>query len=102
VLCQRNLLSAGFRRDERTPTGGYRIGRNPQGISDKTVWVIKFETMTGEPIAFFRNYALHGTVLDRNTLLTGELACTLGGCVEQMSMEMPVMKTWPNNLEVRR
>lgn len=40
-----------------------RMTYNPERVSDKTVWVIKFETMTGEPIAFFINYAVHGTVL---------------------------------------
>lgn len=35
--------------------GGDRAGRLP---SDKTVYVVKFETITGEPIAFFSNYGI--------------------------------------------
>jgi neutral ceramidase len=34
-------------------------GNNYEGISDKTVAVIKFETLTGEPIAVYYNYAMH-------------------------------------------
>ncbi len=39
------------------------IGNNPDGVSDKTVAVIKFETLGGEPLAIFSNYGVHGTVL---------------------------------------
>lgn len=37
-------------------------GFNTDGPSDKTVSVIKYETLTGEPIAFYINYAVHGVV----------------------------------------
>jgi len=61
-------------RDLLTPAGTYRLGRNPDGPSDKTVWVVKFETPAGEPIAVLINYAVHGTVLGSKTsLLSGEL-----------------------------
>lgn len=43
--------------------GGYLIGRNPHGPSDKTVAVFRFETMDGKPLAFFINYAVHGSVM---------------------------------------
>jgi hypothetical protein len=61
-------------RDFLTPAGTYTLGRNPDGPSDKTVWVLKFETPAGEPIALLINYAVHGTVLGAKTsLLSGEL-----------------------------
>ena len=49
-------------RDEYT-TEGWKIGVNPEGPSEKTVWVIKFETNSGEPIAILMNYAVHSVVL---------------------------------------
>jgi hypothetical protein len=61
-------------RDIMTPGGTFTLGRNPDGPSDKTVWVVKFESLTGEPIAVLINYAVHGTVLGPKTsLLSGEL-----------------------------
>jgi hypothetical protein len=35
-------------------------GVNTQGVSDKTVAVMKFETLDRQPIAFYINYAVHG------------------------------------------
>ena len=48
--------------------GGWMLGNNPDGVSDKTVAVIKVETTSGEPIAIFSNYAVHGTVLGQGNL----------------------------------
>lgn len=48
--------------------GGWMLGNNPEGISDKTVVVLKFETRAGEPFAIFSNYAVHGTVLGQGNL----------------------------------
>jgi neutral ceramidase len=39
------------------------LGFNPEGPSDKTVAVVKFETPSGEPIAVFMNYAVHAVVM---------------------------------------
>ncbi len=49
-------------------SGGWMLGNNPDGVSDKTVAVIKFETASGEPLAIFTNYAVHGTVLGAGNL----------------------------------
>ncbi len=43
--------------------GYYTIGRNPQGPSDKTVRVFRFSDLQDNPIAFFVNYAVHGSVM---------------------------------------
>jgi hypothetical protein len=60
-------------RDEFTAEG-WKLGVNPNGPSDKTVWVVKFETMSGDPIAILMNYAVHAVVLGpENTLVTGDL-----------------------------
>jgi hypothetical protein len=61
-------------RDEYA-SGKWVLGYNPDGPSDKTVWVIKFETLTGKPIAVLINYAVHSTV----TLGTGEISGDLAG-----------------------
>jgi len=38
-------------------------GPNYEGPSDKTVAVVKFETLTGEPIAVYYNYAVHAVTV---------------------------------------
>lgn len=50
-------------RRARNGEGGWMLGDNPDGVSDKTVAVIKFETLSGEPLAIFSNYGVHGTVM---------------------------------------
>lgn len=65
-------------------TKGWKIGVNPEGPSEKTVWVVKFETPGGEPIAILMNYAVHSVVLGaENRLLTGDLAGAAERFVEQ-------------------
>jgi neutral ceramidase len=54
---------------------GWTLGVNPEGPSEKTVWVVRFETTSGEPFAILMNYAVHSVVLgSENRLLTGDLA----------------------------
>jgi hypothetical protein len=61
-------------RDEYTPKG-YIYGNVLDGPADKTVWVLKFETLSGEPIAFFFNHGVHSVVMGPdNHELTGDLA----------------------------
>jgi len=43
--------------------GRWRAGLNPDGPSDKTVWVLKFEDLSGAPIALVMNYAVHANVM---------------------------------------
>jgi len=70
-------------RDEFTAEG-WKLGTNPDGPSDKTVWVVKFETMSGDPIAILMNYAVHAVVLGpENTLVTGDLPGAAERYVEQ-------------------
>jgi hypothetical protein len=49
-------------RRARNGQGGWMLGNNPDGVSDKTVAVIKFETLSGEPFAIFSNYGCHATI----------------------------------------
>ena len=63
---------------------GWKLGANPDRPSEKTVWVVKFETLAGEPIAILMNYAVHSVVLGAsNTLVTGDLAGAAERYVEQ-------------------
>ncbi len=47
-------------------------GANYEGPSDKTVAVIKFETLKGEPIAVYFNYACHAVVTGNTDMLSGD------------------------------
>ena len=69
-------------RDEYAD-GTWRLGYNPEGPSDKTVWVIKFETLDGAPIAVLINYAVHSTVTLGTKEISGDLAGAAARHVEQ-------------------
>ncbi len=64
-------------RRARTATGdakgGWWLGQNPDGPSDKTVHVVRFDALDGKPIAVLINYAAHGTTMGKeNLLLSGD------------------------------
>ncbi|MEO8308007.1 MAG: neutral/alkaline non-lysosomal ceramidase N-terminal domain-containing protein [Pseudomonadota bacterium] len=48
-------------------------GPNYQGTSDKTVAVMRFETLTGEPIAVYSNYAVHAVLTGTLDLISGDI-----------------------------
>ncbi|WP_406445180.1 neutral/alkaline non-lysosomal ceramidase N-terminal domain-containing protein [Streptomyces sp. NBC_00631] len=54
--------------------GRWSLGHNADGPSDKTVWVLKFEDLTGRPIALLVNYAVHCTVAFGTSEISGDLA----------------------------
>jgi len=71
-------------RRARLPNGGWWLGANPEGPSDKTVAVLKFETAAGRPLAVLVNYAVHGTVLGtRNYEISGDLPGATSRFVEE-------------------
>jgi hypothetical protein len=52
----------------------WKTGRNPSRPSDKTVWVLRFDSLAGEPLALFVNYGVHGLMLGPdNDQITGDL-----------------------------
>jgi neutral ceramidase len=62
----------------------WKLGVNPDGHSDKTVWVMKVETSSGDPVAVLINYAVHSVVAGPSTdQLTGDLAGAAERYVEQ-------------------
>jgi hypothetical protein len=57
---------------------------NPEGPSDKTLGVIKVESLAGELIAVVLNYAVHGTVMGpRNLQISGDLPGAAARHVEE-------------------
>jgi len=54
-------------------TGKWWEGPNREGPSDKTVAVLKFETLTGEPLAVYYNYAVHGVIAGQLDQISGDI-----------------------------
>jgi len=76
--------SVNMNRRARMANGGYWLGNNPEGPSDKTVAVLKFEAESGAPIAILVNYSVHGTVMGpRNYSISGDLPGETSRLVEQ-------------------
>jgi hypothetical protein len=71
-------------RRARNGEGGWMLGNNPDGISDKTVAVMRIDTLSGDPIAIFSNYGVHGTVLGAENLeISSDLPGATARYVEQ-------------------
>ena len=71
-------------RRELTAAQGWWLGYNENGPSNKTVTVLRFEDMTGKPIAFLINYAVHVVVMGpENRQITGDLAGATSRFVER-------------------
>lgn len=63
------------------------IGFDPQGVADPTLLVVRFDNLqTGEPIAFFTNYAVHCVAAFLNTCDDGKafLSSDIGGTVSKL------------------
>jgi hypothetical protein len=58
-------------------------GPNYVGTSDKTVAVIRFETLQGEPIAVYSNYAVHAVLTGTLDLVSGDIPGATSRYVEQ-------------------
>ena len=54
-------------------TGRWWEGPNREGPSDKTVAVLKFERLTGEPIAVYYNYAVHAVITGQLDQVSGDI-----------------------------
>ncbi|MEZ4684082.1 MAG: hypothetical protein R2932_58725 [Caldilineaceae bacterium] len=58
-----SVLSQCQPRCDHPETHLWYQGPNPDGPSDKTVAVLKFESLDGEPIAIYVNYAMHANLM---------------------------------------
>jgi neutral ceramidase len=54
-------------------TGRWWEGANREAPSDKTVAVLMFERPTGEPIAVYYNYAVHGVIAGQLDEISGDI-----------------------------
>jgi neutral ceramidase len=64
INIQRNIIDR--------KTNKWWEGANYDGPSDKTVAVVKFESLTGEAIAVYFNYACHAVVTGNTDMLSGD------------------------------
>ena len=64
--------------------GTWWLGYNPDGPSDKTVAVVKIESVQGAPIALLVNYAMHGTGMGQdNYQISADVAGATSTYVEE-------------------
>lgn len=64
----------GSNRREMRPDGTITLGRNPDGITDKEVLVMKIASNDGKPLAGIFGYATHATSLGpRNLQISGDV-----------------------------
>lgn len=68
-------------------------GANYDGLSDKTVAVVKFETLTGEPIAVYYNYAVHAVITGTLDLISGDIPGASSRYIED-SFDNKVVALW--------
>ena len=72
------------RREYFADRGWWWLGHNLEAVSDKTLAVVKFESMSGKPIALFINYPVHAVVMgSKNYRVSGDLAGATSRFVEQ-------------------
>ncbi|MBG0859160.1 MAG: neutral/alkaline non-lysosomal ceramidase N-terminal domain-containing protein [Bacteroidales bacterium] len=64
----------GTNRREMRPDGSITLGRNPYGITDKEVLVMKLTSPDGTPVGALFDYATHSTSLGAaNMLISGDI-----------------------------
>jgi len=68
-------------------------GPNYDGPSDKTVAVIKFENLNGEPIAVYYNYAMHGVTVGQLDLVSADAPGTTSKYIED-SFDDKIVALW--------
>jgi neutral ceramidase len=68
-------------------------GPNYDGPSDKTVAVIRFDRLDGEPIAVYYNYAMHAVVAGQLDLVSGDVPGTTSNYIED-SFDDRIVALW--------
>ena len=74
-------------------TGRWWEGPNYDGPSDKTVAVVKFETLDGEPIAVYYNYAMHGVTVGQLDMVSGDAPGATSRYIED-SFDDKIVAVW--------
>jgi hypothetical protein len=68
-------------------------GANYDGPSDKTVAVMKVETLAGEPLAVYYNYAMHGVAAGQLDQVSGDAPGTTSRYIED-SFDDKIVALW--------
>jgi Neutral/alkaline non-lysosomal ceramidase, N-terminal len=68
-------------------------GPNYDGPSDKTVAVISFESLSGEPVAVYYNYAMHAVAAGQLDLVSGDAPGTTSKYIED-SYDDRIVALW--------
>lgn len=74
-------------------TGRWGEGPNYDGPSDKTVAVLAFESLAGEPIAVYYNYAVHGVIAGQLDEVSGDIPGATSRYIED-SLGDDVVAVW--------
>ena len=68
-------------------------GPNYDGPADKTVYVISFETLEGNPIAVYYNYAMHAVLMGQYDMVSGDAPGATSRYIEN-SLGNKVVAVW--------
>lgn len=68
-------------------------GPNYDGPSDKTVAVVKFETINGDPIAVYYNYAMHAVTVGQLDQISGDVPGAASRYIED-SFDDGIIAVW--------
>jgi hypothetical protein len=74
-------------------TGRWWEGANREGPSDKTVAVLKFESMSGQPIAVYYNYAVHPVITGQLDQVSADIPGAASNYIED-SFDGGVVAVW--------
>ena len=74
-------------------TGRWWEGANREGPSDKTVAVLKFESMSGQPIAVYYNYAVHAVITGQLDQVSADIPGAASNYIED-SFDGGVVAVW--------
>ena len=70
-------------------------GPNYDGVSDKTVAAVKFESLTGEPIAVYYNYAMHAVTVGQLDQVSADYPGTTSKYIED-SLDDKIVAVFSN------
>ncbi len=68
-------------------------GANYDGVSDKTVAVIKFENLNGQPIAIYYNYAVHPVLVGQLDMISADIPGASSRYIED-SLDNKAVALW--------
>jgi hypothetical protein len=74
-------------------TGRWWEGANREGPSDKTVAVLTFQRLTGEPLAVYYNYAVHAVIAGQLDEISGDIPGAASRYIEE-SFAGTVVALW--------